>query len=135
MRSLAREVVFKFIFSRLFNPEDEGLFDVLCKNEKLSVEDSMFARDLLSFCNENYDFYLETISNLSKSFKINRIFSADKCAIILGMAELDNFPDTPKPVVVNEAVNLASKYSTEKSTNFVNGILAGYLLEKENKNG
>ncbi len=135
MRSLAREVVFKFIFSRLFNPEDEGLFDVLCKNEKLSVEDSKFARDLLSFCNENYDFYLEKISNLSKSFKINRIFSADKCAIILGMAELDNFPDTPKPVVVNEAVNLASKYSTEKSTNFVNGILAGYLLEKENKNG
>ena len=49
---------------------------------------------------------------------------------MIGMAELDNFPNTPVAVVIDEAVNLAGKYSTENSTDFVNGILAQYSREK-----
>ena len=45
MRSLARECVFKFIFSRLFNPNDEGLFTVLIND--LSDNDKVFAGELL----------------------------------------------------------------------------------------
>ena len=45
MRSLARESVFKYIFSQLFNPNDEGLFTVLCKD--LNDEDKDFASKLL----------------------------------------------------------------------------------------
>ena len=43
MRSLAREAVFKYLFSRLFNPSDEGLFAVLCKD--LSQENKEFANE------------------------------------------------------------------------------------------
>lgn len=50
----------------------------------------------------------------------------------MAMAEIDNYPQTPVAVVINEAVNLVAKYSTENSTNFVNGILAKYVKEKEN---
>ncbi len=45
MRSLAREAVFKYIYSRLFNQNDEGLFDVLCK--ELNQEDKSFAKNFL----------------------------------------------------------------------------------------
>ena len=45
MRSLAREAVFKFLFSQLFNPDDEGLFTVLCKD--LNENDCDFAKKLL----------------------------------------------------------------------------------------
>ena len=51
---------------------------------------------------------------------------------MLGMAELDNFPDTPVAVVINETVNVAGKYSTENSTSFINGILAEYSRGKDN---
>jgi len=49
------------------------------------------------------------------------------------MAELNRFKETPVAVVINETVNLVAKYSTENSTDFVNGILAEYV--RENKNG
>ena len=48
MRSLAREAVFKYVFSRLFNPDDEGLFDIILINDGLKKEDAEFAFSLLS---------------------------------------------------------------------------------------
>ena len=130
MRSLARESVFKYIFSRLFNPSDEGLFVVLCND--LNEDDKLFATKLLTTLLENEQEYLNCIQNLSVSFDIDRIFSTDKSAILIAMAELDCYPQTPVAIVIDEAVNIVAKYSTENSTNFVNGILAKYVKEKKN---
>ena len=130
MRSQAREAVFKFIYSQLFNPDDEGLFAVLLKD--LNKEDTLFANDLLSAINNKKDELLETISKLAVGYKLDRLYLADKCALLIGIAELNNFPQTPIPVVVNEAVNLSAKYSTDNSTNFVNGIMAEYIRGKNN---
>ena len=128
MRSLARESVFKYLFSRLFNPDDEGLFDVLIKD--LNDGDKDFASKLLKQIIDNESLYLQKIDDLSIGYKINRIHNADKCVLQLGMAELDLFKDTPIPVVIDESVNLVAKYSTENSTDFVNGILAEYSKER-----
>lgn len=130
MRSLARECVFKFIFSRLFNPNDEGLFVVL--TNELSDKDKDFAKELLAAIDERYAEYEEKITEMSKNYRADRILSADKCAMILGMAELDAFRETDTPIIIDEAVKLAAKYSTEKSTDFVNGILASYAEETRN---
>ena len=59
MRSLARECVFKYLFSKLFNPCDEGLFDVLIK--ELKEDDKIFATDLLNAITKKEEFYLEKI--------------------------------------------------------------------------
>ena len=74
--------------------------------------------------------HIEIISEIEKfsiGYKIDRIFSTDKCALLIGIAELNYFKDIPQIVVIDEAVKLARKYSTEKSVNFVNGILAKYI--------
>ncbi len=131
MRSLAREAVFKFLFSQLFNPDDEGLFTVLCKD--LENSDKEFANQLLVAVNNGKDKFLSKIEQLSIGYKLNRLYNVDKCALVLGMAELDNYPDTPIAVVINEIVNIVGKYSTENSTSFVNGILAEY--SRGNNNG
>lgn len=125
MRSLARENVFKFIYSRLFNQKDEGLFDVL--NKELNDEDKTFAKDLLKAIDANYNIYLSEIENLAIGFKLNRILNVDKCALLVGIAEYNTFKSTPIPVIIDEAVKLSAKYSTEKSTDFVNGILGEYV--------
>lgn len=124
MRSLARETVFKFLYSQLFNPSDEGLFTVLAK--ELNEDDKSFAENLVKVINENQNEYLDIISQLAVGYKLNRIFATDKCALLIGMAELNAYHETPVPVVIDEAVKLAAKFSTEKSTDFVNGILAEY---------
>lgn len=128
MRSLAREVVFQYIFSRLFNQSDEGLFDVLAQN--LSKEDKQFAGKLLETVLDNENNFAGDLKNLSENFRSERIFAADRCAIYIGMAELSFFKDTPKAVAIDEAVKLSAKFSTENSTDFVNGILAEYSKRK-----
>jgi transcription termination factor NusB len=48
------------------------------------------------------------------------------------MAELENMTETDVPVIIDEAVKIVSKFSAEKSTDFVNGILASYAKEVRN---
>ena len=129
MRSQAREIVFQYIFSRLFNQSDEGLFAVLAEN--LNSEDREFADKLLKSALSGWDKYDEKINELTENFRPERIFTADRCAIKIGMAEMDAFSETPTPVVIDEAVKLAAKFSTENSTDFVNGILAVYSKSKK----
>ena len=129
MRSKARETVFIYLFSRLFNPSDEGLFAVLKKD--LNSDDSLFATKLLDSVIAGEEEYLDKIASLSVGYKLNRLYAADKCALLLGMAELDSFKETPTAVIIDEAVNIVAKYSTENSTDFVNGVLAEYSKERK----
>lgn len=130
MRSLARKTVFQYVFSTLFNLNDEGLFAVLKKDAKLSEKDLAFADELLSAVEKRKQEYSDIIDELTKKQGITKIFKADKVAIMIGMAELSAL-DTPKLVAIDEAVKLAAEYSTEKSTDFVNGVLASYLQMTE----
>lgn len=127
MRTRAREAVFTYIFSKLFNPGDEGLFDVLCG--ELNAKDKSFASFILDNINKNWEKYSEKITALAENFREERILCADKCAIMIGFCELDYCLDTDVPIIIDEAVKLAVKFSTEKSADFVNGILAQYAKE------
>lgn len=128
MRTLVREAVYKYIYSKLFNPDDEGLFDVLIKD--FSQDDKDFAIQLKNLIVEHEKDYLDKIGNLSVGYKLNRIHITDKCALLIGMIEFDFFKNTPKIVIIDEAVKLAAKYSTDNSPDFVNGILATYTSKE-----
>lgn len=128
MRSLAREAVYKYLYSRLFNPDDEGLFDVLIKD--LNEDDKSFANKIKNVVLSNEDKYNQILSDLSKGYKFDRIFLSDRCALLIGLAEFDTFKGlTDKIVIIDEAVKLSAKYSTEKSPDFVNGVLAEYTKD------
>ena len=55
---------------------------------------------------------------------LDRMAVVDRNVLRLAVAELLDFPDVPTAVILNEAVELASAYSTDDSGRFVNGILA-----------
>ena len=129
MRTLAREIVFKYVYSRLFNPNDEGLFDVLAK--ELNDDDKTFALTIKNQIISNEQIYFEKISDLSIGFKLNRIYSTDKCAMQIAICEMRYFDDVPNIVAISEAMELVRKYSTAESPNFVNGILAEFKKRLE----
>lgn len=66
----------------------------------------------------------EAISAASDNWRIGRMAPVDRTIIRIGLFELRFEPDTPLGVILNEAVELAKKYSTEQSGAFVNGVLA-----------
>ncbi len=64
------------------------------------------------------------ISESAFGWDIDRLFKIDKDILRIAIAELLYIKDTPHKVVIDEALELAKKYSTDDSPSFINGILA-----------
>lgn len=129
MRGYAREAAFCKVYSFIMTDKYDGDFSAF-EQEKLTDDDIKFADSLVCRVVEEKAQLDSVIAELSKSFKLSRIYRIDLALLELAIAEMRYF-DTPAPVVINEAVGLAKKYSTEKSVSFVNGVLAGYLRSVE----
>lgn len=74
------------------------------------------------------------ISETSKRWRLERMDRVDRNVIRIAATELLASPDTPRGVVVSEAVRLASRYGSGRSVAFVNGVvesLAAHLRPKE----
>ncbi len=72
----------------------------------------------------------EAISEASDNWRVERMASVDRTIIRIGLYELRHQPDTPLGVVLNEAVELAKRYSTDQSGAFVNGVLSALAREE-----
>ena len=124
MRSYAREVAFCKIYTYLMSGANDGDFSQF-DGEKLTEEDVKFATDIVNGVVSDKAQLDKIVSELSRSFKLSRIYRPDLAALEMALYEMRNL-DTPHPVVINEAVSIVKKYSTEKSVSYVNGILAAY---------
>ena len=65
------------------------------------------------------------IEGASHKWDLDRMPLVDLAILRIGVLELKQFMSTPSAVIVSEAVELATKYSTEASSPFINGVLAG----------
>ncbi|MDZ7693960.1 MAG: transcription antitermination factor NusB [Balneolaceae bacterium] len=70
-----------------------------------------------------------------KNWKINRLATVDKLILRMALSEFLNFEEIPTKVTINEAIEIAKRFSTKKSGKFVNGILDAALerLRKEDR--
>lgn len=118
-RTQERELAFKTIYSKFFNHNQEE--DVL---ENADTQGLEFTTKILTQFATNYNEINEIISTHLKGYTIDRLYKVDLAIIILAVIELKFIKENPKEVIINEAVNLAKKYSTEKSPKFINGLLA-----------
>jgi N utilization substance protein B len=64
------------------------------------------------------------ITRFARDWRLERMPSIDRCLMRIAVFELSHRSDVPTPVVLAEAVELASRYSTADSSRFINGILA-----------
>jgi N utilization substance protein B len=72
-------------------------------------------------------------ANLSE-YDLSRVAAIDRNLLRLAVYELYHRDDIPPKVTLNEAIELAKKYSTAESGKFVNGVLAAILVESPKKN-
>ena len=75
----------------------------------------------------------ELISTASTKWPLSRLSQVDKSILRLAVYQLNFCPDIPPKVAINEAIELAKKFSTEQSAGFVNGVLDA-VLRKLKKN-
>lgn len=136
MRNTAREAALNIIFAEQFNTDClDNLKKKVFKQFKLENEaDLRFACDLISAVETNRAELIAGIEEACHHYKENRINPTDKSILLIAMAEIRYFDDIPPIVSVSEATGLAKKYSTEKSADFVNGVLSGVVNKKDGEN-
>lgn len=82
-----------------------------------------YARRLVFGAIEKRESIDERIAGAVHNWKLDRIAPVDRCVLRLAVFELLESPDVPPKVAIDEAIELAKKFSTEASGAFVNGIL------------
>ena len=119
-----REELFKLVFEySVMSEKNDLLLEELKENSKLDyayIEKSYYG------IIEHYSELKEEISKFTKGYNIDRVFKVDLALLIVALYEIKYVEEIPTAVSINEALNLAKKYSTDKSSGFINGVLANF---------
>ena len=113
-----------------FTREDKALLPIF-KDE----EDRQFAKDLYRKTILSHDELKKVVETYTVNWDVDRIAFIDELILELAISEFLYFPSIPTKVTLNEYIELSKYYSTQKSRNFINGILDKALkaLKTENK--
>jgi len=87
------------------------------------VEVRGFAEELFRSAIDNQEQIDGLIAQNSKHWRLERMPAVDRNLLRMAIAEMIGFRGTPFPVVINEALEIARRYSATESINFLNGIL------------
>lgn len=123
-RSRAREIVLQVLYQDDLNPEQP--IDVRQRfiNARLNhdVELVRFVQQLLNGVRTHLKSVDERLEETAKNWKLSRMAATDRNVLRLGAYEI-LYSDTPDRVAINEAIELAKRYGTNNSSQFVNGVL------------
>ncbi len=109
--------------SLLYEAETKGVApaEVLAS---LPLEPAPFAVDLVAGVGEHLEEVDGYIRRFARGWALERMPALDRALARIGVYELLHRPDVPTGAILNEAVELAGRYSTDESGRFVNGLLA-----------
>lgn len=124
-----REQAFFLVFQNQFS----ALADVDgVSNYSENVEEvGEYAKELYKGVCVNKEELDDIISSFSNGWKLNRIAKVNLSILRLAVYEMKYVDEVPDSVAINEAVELAKKYSGKEDASFINGILGAYSRSKE----
>src|SRR5437868_3706844 len=123
-RTRAREIALQVLYQREQNAsldpaEVERFIERRLREPKLRG----YARDLIAGVREHQPRIDALISGVAENWRLDRMAAIDRNILRLGAFEMLFCPEVPTKVAINEALELAKRYSTAQSSRFVNGIL------------
>jgi len=122
-RSKARQVAVQMLFQTDLNPDVSGRIIREMIAERLADHDIQdFAWALFAGTMEHRAELDEKIQRVAENWKLHRMAATDRAVLRLGAFEL-TCTATPVGVVLDEAVELAKKFGSRQSSQFVNGVL------------
>lgn len=98
-----------------------------------SQEARDYASALAVGAKEKLDDLDRYIAELSEGWALDRQPAVDRNILRIALYEIRYVDSVPSVVAIDEAVEMAKKYSTAESGKFVNGVLAGYLRQYESQ--
>jgi N utilization substance protein B len=123
-RTRGREVALQVLYLLEQNPAvDAGEVERFLTRRLRDAKAVAFTRGLVEGVHAHQDHIDGLISGVAENWRLDRMAAIDRNILRLGAYEMLYCPDVPKKVAINEALELAKRYSTAQSSRFVNGIL------------
>ena len=130
-RKIARETAFKLVYEySMTGKKNDITFNSLTKSENLTAIDIEYVAGVYNGVVENFHALTEIIERNTEGYRLERIYKTDFAIMALTVYEIKFCKGISNAVSVNEAVELAKAYSTDKSYSFINGVLAKIVNEK-----
>ena len=130
-RSRARQVALQVLFQDDLNPRvNPAVGDALLARRLRLPALLEFARSLVAGVRRNRHELDELIEKTAANWSLGRMAPADRNVLRLGAYEI-LYSDTPHRVAIDEAVELAKRFGTAQSAQFVNGILDALLHARQ----
>jgi N utilization substance protein B len=127
-RRVVREKVLQVLYAYELSHEPiDFLLENIAGTLRKERETLDFARQLILKVVESAEEIDGMIRQRVEHWEFNRLAVIDKIILRMGICELLYFEDIPPKVTINEAIEIARRYSTEKSDKFVNGVLDSIL--------
>jgi N utilization substance protein B len=124
-RRASREVAMKLLYQLEMQRDDrEAQIGIFLEENSLAGKDREYVTDVIEGVDKNIAYIDKTVEVLSRGWKIGRLSKVDLSIMRLSIYEICFRSDIPYSVSVNEAVELAKKYSSEDAGSFINGILS-----------
>lgn len=97
--------------------------------EEVDAETRGFSEDIFRVAIAREEEIDRLIESHSAHWRLQRMPAVDRNVLRAAVAEMLGFPDTPVPVVINESLEIARRYSAPESLNFLNGVLDAVARE------
>lgn len=127
-RKIARETALKLIYEYSVTGRQNALtYQSLTASGDFSADDLSYIKSVYDGVAGSYDAITALIEKNTEGYRLERIYKMDLSILVLAVYEIKFHKDKekiPDAVFVNEAVELAKVYSTDKSYSFINGVLA-----------
>ena len=133
-RRKSRELVLQMLFQADMGRQSGDDVRRTFWQERDNVEADVrgFAEDLFRVATDRTREIDKLIENHTEHWRMERMAAVDRNILRCAVAEFLGFPDTPRAVVINEALEIARRFSSPESVQFINGVLdsVGKKLEK-----
>jgi N utilization substance protein B len=127
-RRKARELALQMLFQHdLAGNTPETIIATFEELQKSKPNTREFATKIFRGTVEHIGSIDEMIQNQAENWRLSRMAAVDRNIIRMSIYEFLHENDTPKLVIIDEAIEIAKKYGTQKSSQFINGILDGIL--------
>ncbi len=124
-RRKSRELVLQMLFQADMGKQEPEAVRKSFWGERTNVEEDVrgFAEDLFRVASDRSSEINGLIEKHTQHWRMDRMAAVDRNILREAVAEFLGYPQTPKPVGINEALEIARKFSTPESVQFINGVL------------
>jgi transcription antitermination protein NusB len=124
-RRKSREIAMQMLFQADLGKQtpDQVRATFWRANDVDEVDVRGFAEDLFRVAIEHQEKIDELITANSKHWRLERMPAVDRNVLRMAVGEMIGFKGTPFPIIINEALEIARRYSAPESINFLNGML------------